>query len=613
MVKIEKDNSISIRFGEGIGNSLFSDFSDALGVNLDNLGILSTGYKFNKLTETKSSKNFVITSAGNDYFTLSPVDLTLHRQPVKLTTTGTLPTGLNTTDIYYLWDVNSNGTDFRFCESLAEVGTSYINLSDTGTGTHSFTVQVPQIVKGYTFDSYSNLYLLDGLQRVWFSQSSSGYQSFYLLEGNTSSGAGNGIMFYAGFILVFGNAKIDALAEINDVADTLTWTNDFVSGSISNSAVYPSKGAVPFYSQYDNAIYFSNGIAVNGSVYRVALLEENVGQDFNPTDIATFSFVADAIELPFASGTGYVQSINELGEYIILGTYSNTIYYWDRKSLLPTYVVNMPENNTTDIIVKGSSVFAFNGYNGKFYQITTNDYGEVLEIPEHLFNIQYTNDGALTGDRINIEYTYATLFLDEILFAIEVNGKAYVMSYNIKTKTLTKKNISSYGETLTDSATVGRIYQIINLSKTQTNKNDVLISTSKRASSAWSYALEGYQSGSSSYPHKVYDNDEAYVVTGLISYGEDYIKKTLRELQVSLTRALTTGQSVKVYYRLDDNSAWTLLKTISYTLNGAIKDTKTEALITDIKDLQIKIVVNGYNTANYTGTTPYLKLIRLIP
>ena len=52
-----------------------------LGVNTDIPGILGVGYKLNKLIETVASRNFVIASAGNDYFTLSPVDTTLHKKP----------------------------------------------------------------------------------------------------------------------------------------------------------------------------------------------------------------------------------------------------------------------------------------------------------------------------------------------------------------------------------------------------------------------------------------------------------------------------------------------------------------------------------------------------
>ena len=332
-VKIEKDNSITISGFEGIGQSPLADFSDALGVNLDIPGVLGVGYKFNRIIETKSAINFAITTAGDDYFTLSTADKTLHRQPVKLTTTGTLPTGLNTTDIYYLWDINNNGKNFRFSRSLKDVGSVFIGSSDQGTGTHSFTRITPGIVKGYTFDSYSNLYMLDDKQRVWFSQTSSNYQDLYLLEGNTSSGNGNGIMFYAGYILVFGSAKMDALLAINAEDATLTWTNDFVSASISSSAIYPRKGAVPFYSQYDNAVYFSNGTSIfNTSRVRVGLIEENVGKTFDPADTTTFSVVPDAIELSNLDSKGFVQSINEINDKLILGTQSNNVSFGIEKA-----------------------------------------------------------------------------------------------------------------------------------------------------------------------------------------------------------------------------------------------------------------------------------------
>ena len=125
------------------------------------------------------------------------------------------------------------------------------------------------------------------------------------------------------------------------------------------------------------------------------------------------------------------------------------------------------------------------------------------------------------------------------------------------------------------------------------------------------YSLEGQAYNSDVLGSKdkyVYDNYEPNIITGLLTYGETYNKRTVRELQVSFLRELATGQGVKISYRRNDNGAWTVLKTIDYATNGAIKDFKTEALITDIIDLQIKIELKG------TGlTTPYLKYLRLIP
>lgn len=611
-MKIEKDGSLTITENqEGIGQSILSDFSDMLGINISNPGIFSAGYKFNKLVETKSAVNFSIATSGADFFTLSPADTTLHRMPVILTTTGTLPAPLATSTVYYLWDINGNGQNFRFCEKLKDVGSSYIDLTNQGSGTHSFTRVTPEEVKGYTFDSNNNLYLLDDEQRVWFTQSDTNYQTFYLLAGNTSAGNGNGIVFYAGYILVFGNAKIDALLAINSPTDTITWTNDFTTAltpdpSISSLGIYPRKGACPFYSQYDNAVYFSNGTGTNASLTRVGLLEEVVDKTFSPTDATTFSVVSDAIELSNSDGRGYVQSINEVGDKLILGTQSNNVYFWDRKSILPYSVVNMPEQNTSSILVRAGSIYAFNGYSGRIYQLSESSYSEVITIPPHLFDTRYTESTSYSS-LLFIDFVDANFLKDELLFSIEVSGKCYLMSYNVKTKAIVKKNISSYGETLTTVSQPGRIYKIIPLDKNNTLRDNILISTKKEASPD-TWAIEGYYSGADL---KVLDDDSAYFTTGLTSVGDVYNKKTVKTLQVSFTKALTTGQGIKVYYRRDDSSAFTLLKTIDFATNGAIKDIKIEAPISDIIDLEVKVVINGYNSTNY-GTSPFLKLVRLI-
>ena len=612
-ITTNKDNSISINgFSEGIGQSVLSDFSDMMGVNIDLPGVLGASSKFTSILETAIGVTFSIASAGQDYFTLGTADLTLHKQPVILTTTGTLPTGLTAGTVYYLWDVNGDGITFRFSELLRQVGSAYIDLSGTGTGTHTFTKQTPKSVRDYTFDANLNLYLLDSDQKVWFSQSSTSYQKFYLLAGNTSSGNGNAIIYYAGYILVFGNAKIDALLAINATTDTLTWTPDFTA-AISSTSVYPDKGAVPFYSQYDNAIYFNNGTSTfNSAVARVGLFEEVIDKTFSPGDATTFSMVPDAVEISNDYGLGIVTSINEAGENLVLGTRGKNIYFWDRKSILPFSVVDMPENNTTAIISKGGSIIAFNGISGKVYQISTQSYIPLFSIPEQLFDKKYTQDAGYNG-LVRIEYVDVVSVFNEILFSVQVNGNVYVMSYNVDSKSLIKKYISSLGEDLTTASTPGRIYKIIPLDKTLGYTRTVLLSTKKEASpDVWAIESLEYGSTSTKY-HKIYDNDTAYVATGLISVGEVYNKKTFKELQVSFLRNLTTGQGVKIYYRRDDNSAWTLMKTIDFTTYGAIKDIKETASITDVIDLQIKIIINGYNQTSSVGNSPLLKSVRLIP
>ena len=118
------------------------------------------------------------------------------------------------------------------------------------------------------------------------------------------------------------------------------------------------------------------------------------------------------------------------------------------------------------------------------------------------------------------------------------------MSYNTRTRKLIKKNISSYGETLTTGSYPGRIYKIISLDKATITRNNIFLSSKKEASPD-TWAIESYYDDN---VLKVLDDDSAYITTGLMSVGEVYNKKHLDNYPFFL-RELTTGQSIKIYYR----------------------------------------------------------------
>ena len=52
-MKIEKDNSLSIQFGEGIGQSPLSEFSDIMGIDLKYPGVAAVNTKFEPFTTKK--------------------------------------------------------------------------------------------------------------------------------------------------------------------------------------------------------------------------------------------------------------------------------------------------------------------------------------------------------------------------------------------------------------------------------------------------------------------------------------------------------------------------------------------------------------------------------
>lgn len=593
---INKDGTLSIvNYQEGIGQSVLSDFSDMMGVNInDNIGVASANFKFNKAIETIAPVTFTVTT--DRVVTSSPI---IYRGAedliaVRATTTGTLPTGIALDTTYYLIKTATN--TYKLQTTLK--GSGYAGITaGTGSGVHTLTAIVPGRITGSTKNGQGRTFLLDNNGRVWFSKAIP--EQLYLLEGNTLTGSsGNGIIYYKGYILVFRNGYISALKDIQAISETLTWTNDIVTKQSSFSLNYP------YLSVNDDSIYFGDGIPTAGSYYQVSMFEEVVSKVFDPTDGTTFSYTAGVITLPNENGNGGVTSIKEISQNIVIGTGSNKIFFWDKKSPSFTSFITLQENGVKGIEVVGDIGYAFVGINGYMYSFNTVSYSRLKVVPEQISNQYYGT--------LSIDFTATNTYQKELLFATKIGVNCYLMSYNLETKKLIKKNISSYGEVLSSTNTVSAS-QNGYISYIGVDNYNIWLSSSyyNFGTSAFSYAIESllYQpsllSGISTY--YCYDNYEPNIITGLISYGEVYSKKTVKELQISLLRPLVANQGLKISYRRDDNSSWTVLATIDYTTYGAIKDTKIPYPITDIIDLQIKIEFKGVNL-----TSPMLKHLRFI-
>ena len=610
-VKIEKDNSISISGFKGIGQSPLDDFSDVMGINLERQGLAGVNFKFNKIAETISATTSTVDAAGVTSNIITTADSLWYRENVKglavtLSTTGTLPGGLSEDTIYYVINVGTTTGLYRLATSLenASAGTA-IDITDTGTGTHTITPITPKKIIGWTNNPSGDIFAIDvdrdgTYSNLWFIGSVP-----YLLKGNLNNCSG--IMYFKGYILVWDSNGVSALTDIQAYDNTLTWTADFDDIAISNTG-----DAMPFFSVNDgNRIYFYNGLET-GRYYKIGFLEEVVGQTFNPKNSATFDFVADAITIPFESFESQPVDIDEINEYIVIASGTDKLYFWDKKSPSFTSYIKLQESGIKSIEIVDNTAYVFMKNSGNIYQANTVSSELFLSVPDHISNEYYNYIAGVENYRTN----YTFLFKRELLFSVSIisgdtyrgYSKNYIMSYNFDREQLTKKYISSYGETNERSGNdFGYIYSIYN------RGDNLLLSSSDYTISGdtLNYAVESqlynddYLGTKTKY---VYDNYEPYIITGLLSYGENYNKKTVRELQVSFIRELATGQGIKVYYRRNDNGSWTLLKTIDYTTYGGIKDLKVEAPITDIIDIQFKIEMTGLNK-----TSPYLKYIRLIP
>lgn len=626
-MKIEKDESLSIEFGEGMGQSVLSNFTDIMGVNIaDTPGVASVNLKFQKVQEDKDSSE--VEFLGDDFVNMKTGTAdnrgSFTGRAVVFSSTGALPTGLTSGKVYYICSRGTGLTNkhFRVSASLkqAMLATgSHIAITGAGTGVHSMEIITPTEITAWAKNGQGKIFALDSEQNLWFCGDGV-TNPWYLIERGSvaDNGSGNGLIYYKGYFLVFHDSGIDALTDMQSVTEDIDWEYTFNSVVLTPSKPGNSRGACPILSVNDDTIYFSNDKASDQRSYQLGMLEEVPLKTFSPLDLTTFSIVGDAIRIPIKNGDGVITAIKELGENLLLGTNTDRIFIWDRKS--PTFIgsIKLQERYIQAIEVIGDFAYAFIKDSGSIYVCNTESSSLLLKMPEYLANqyyfYSYTSKPFTVGD--------TDVYKREVLFTIRMETeelssiskvKNYLMSYNVDTGQLTKKNISSFGEITGD----GNIYSIF------VNGRNILMSSSDYnvTKDRTVYVIESLYfriySIDAYYKYNVYNNYEPYIITGLVSIGEVYNKKTFRELQISFTRNLIEGQGIRVLYRKDDIGTWNLLKEINHSVNGGIKDIKIPAPITDIIDLQIRIELMGNNYNPYTSqessTSPKLKLIRLIP
>jgi len=616
-MEIQKDGSVLIsKFDEGISQTPLGNFSDMLGINIDDTpGTAFVGKKFTELQETRESINFTA-NASTDVITVQLGKEYKYRGngdglAFTVTTTGALPTGLAADTVYYTSEVGS--LTFKVCTSLENVGDdTFVNITDAGTGTHTMHFITPTNIVDYTRGS-SAYYFLDydgdNNQRVWHAGSNPFRDQWLLMAGNTSAGDGQAIIAYKGYIIVFANSKADALTDITfPFLSSITWNNDFLGGAINPSL----SGAKPYLSVNDDSVYFNNG-AVSSRYYQIGLLEENAGETFDPSNGATFTKVDDVLTLPYESGGA--TALNEYGENLMIGTDSNKVYFWDKKSPSFTFFVELDSPNVKSIQIVDSMAYCVMENTGDIYQLNNVSSRLLARIPRHLYDYSKINNA---GQNV-VTVRDVTIFERELLMAVsfdlDVTNQLsnYIFSYNLDTGRITKRAISALGEDNNTQGSFGYISKIIPVGGTV---RGLLISSSSYDTdeSYEVFTVQGELYSTSingtAYPY-VYDNYEANMITGIFQLGEENNKQTYRKIRVSFLKKLTTSQGIKIYYRKGTAESWTLLQTVDYATYGAISEKEVDGLITDIVELQIKVEFKGYNPSSEIGNSPYLKYIKL--
>lgn len=249
---------------------------------------------------------------------------------VYLTTTGTLPAGLSTSTVYFIIKVTS--TTFKLATTIANANASTaINITDAGTGTHTFQTVDPATINHYVTDPRTSVkFAIDSNGRVWYKNGNT-FKLLYNSALDTGSGAltnaaGQGLAIFrtsdgnATYLFAFRNAVIDVVNVFGtSQQEAPSWTNSWKSmnsGAGSGNPHHAINGQ-------DNIIYFCDDRYV-GSI------AEKAGSVFDPATAGTYTYNNQALDLPLGSQT---QWLEQLGINLLIAVNNDSyIYPWDRSS-----------------------------------------------------------------------------------------------------------------------------------------------------------------------------------------------------------------------------------------------------------------------------------------
>lgn len=390
--------------------------------------------------------------------------------------------------------------------------------------------------------------------------------SWSTVSGNTD-GNGNGLAVWKDYLFKMENTKIDVYGALSGTPSwTGNWQTDLVD--VGSTGLY-----FTFIGQ-DDILYIGGG-------NQVASLQENSGQNFAPGTAATYTWNANALDLP----EGYViRSISELGDKLFIAannasTNQSDIFLWDRTSSSFDLPVKFGHKDIHAMIAHNNLIYMIADIHADIYITDGTSVQQIGTLPATLMN--YT-----IGEKVTVYADAIESFRDKVYFATSTttaeNHLAAVWSIDKNGKIIVENTIST-GETGQNAGVW--IWSIIAQSDT-----NLLI--------AWEDTQSSEIGVDEITQTRHYTSYAAYAVTPFYQVGTLTSKKQFADIQIELAKALATNEGVRLSYRVTQNGSWTTIQTFT-----AAQQSFREPFGVKAENIQFKIELT---TPSGSQSTPEL-------
>ncbi len=251
------------------------------------------------------------------------------------------------------------------------------------------------------------------------------------------------------------------------------------------------------------------------------------------------------------------QCMVEIGNTIIIGGITNTLYSWNQINALPSDLIALPEADVRTMINVNNMAYVFAGNKGNIY-ITNNSVASlVTKVPDYCAGVPGT---PLTY--IEPRFTWGD--------SMYLRGRVY---FSVQDQTSTKAGNTGgvWSFIPTQNFAFGQDYGIAMRLENQNSYGSyngvatILLAPHEQnvvAPQYWAAWQSSYSIGSSTFGIDFTNTIPVttfVLETDLAPTGTFLDKQTFDQIEFKLTTQLAAGDSVELYYRTNSTDAWTAL------------------------------------------------------
>ena len=556
---------------------------------------------------------------------------------IYFTGVGTLPSAikngttytLQTNTLYYVSYSVSGANALALYETLSDA----INNNNQITFTNNTTTEI----------AYLETYSVIDTEAYYYTDNMSRNYTAYFMVANTNFGANLFVYNISGLAkwICVGNLRTyNQLTIIKNIGNGWLFSKNYIgSGSVTLLAIYApdliDRGVLNIETienrsdyetssqQYDVCIYSRNAnrlLFTSNSRRTINYIQ--IQQNFVPTTPETFTIVRGALKLLVNE---QINCMEEIKENIYFGTNNDNIYWWNNLDVTFSGFIKTLEDNIIAMQNINESLWYSCGVRGNMYKTLGQTSEKILDLSDQLMGIPlskcFISDIKNFQGKILIYVNQTTNIL--INQASTQNrgqsGVYYIDNDSNKLKTI-KRNSSIYNSTsrftLDNGNTIfgGKI--IINNTSSELTKNSLefvyvaperIVKPIGQFKFNYNTLVSGITTSSSNR-----QSSGCLITSQLFEVGDILKPATFKNVIINLIENLSVSRgSILIYFRKDNNSQFSLVKTFTYLTNPTDLSFSSLINIQTTRFIQFRIELQSSNEAGYSQLSPSVSSVNL--